>query len=733
MSAHLAQIGAPQSETLYPRLRLKAYDHLWIENGEYVAQKRQGNKWVLVDCETQELRIETDYNLLRLSGEGKLNARSRPQARAPLSPLSPEVSDSARRVELTRMHRYVQHPLKHEEGFRASKPWLAKRIAEVAKELGDQNPPSPGSVLNWKKLHDTAYAEIGLAAYAPRHDLKGKRGSRLPEPMQTAMEQGTDRYLQGGSIEDAYVEVLKSISEYNRSAEGKRYCKQAANRHLDDKGELRAPSLSTFRRKIGRLSPFVTNSGRIGQYYARKNSRTFQTRALPDRPYEEVEVDFTPVDLILVAENGAYLGRPHLIAFLDRATRMVLGMSISFDGPSYAAVIEGLRHTIYRKEISHVAGLTDSDWPCMGRIERLYIDNGKEFANGNLLSAAQDIGFEIHRLPPREPWHKGLVERFMGEVARFSHRFPGTTHSNAVAHRDYEDLDVPVLTLGEFRDLAIKWIVTDFNRRPNRMLGNAPGVARAPIDAWRDKLNLLDVPGLPDPELFIALAGEREERTVQKYGVEWDHIRYWAPDLDRIFAHPSHRLKSSSGNSAKYRVHRDPYDLSRIYLHNHHANEVITLPVVEKWRKYAKSLTLHQHKLCRDHELIREEQRGDPDALWKARSALIDAGMGALQSGRRKNLERKLARFLYGKGTQPFPSEVAEYGAVARSEGLMPLGSAIDAPVHLDAEIIDAADPALATDPRKEIATIAPSQGTDDLAEIVHLAAGVKSGIRRDG
>ncbi len=316
MSAHLAQIGAPQSETLYPRLRLKAYDHLWIENGEYVAQKRQGNKWVLVDCETQELRIETDYNLLRLSGEGKLNARSRPQARAPLSPLSPEVSDSARRVELTRMHRYVQHPLKHEEGFRASKPWLAKRIAEVAKELGDQNPPSPGSVLNWKKLHDTAYAEIGLAAYAPRHDLKGKRGSRLPEPMQTAMEQGTDRYLQGGSIEDAYVEVLKSISEYNRSAEGKRYCKQAANRHLDDKGELRAPSLSTFRRKIGRLSPFVTNSGRIGQYYARKNSRTFQTRALPDRPYEEVEVDFTPVDLIMVAENGAYLGRPHIIAFL---------------------------------------------------------------------------------------------------------------------------------------------------------------------------------------------------------------------------------------------------------------------------------------------------------------------------------------------------------------------------------------------------------------------------------
>lgn len=721
------------AEPLYPPIRIKAYDQLWIEADEYIAQKKQGDKWVLVAIDTQEIRIESDKDLVQLQGYGKLQVRSRPVARPPLSPLVTTSLDPEPEADLIRKHDYVEYVLRHPDGFRTSKNWIKKCISEKAMSRDDPNPPSPGSVLNWKKLHDAYYAEIGLAAYAPRHDLKGKRGSNLPKPKTDATEAGLDRYLQGGSVEDAYVETLKKIDDFNRSPAGKRFCQEASPKHLDDKGQLAPPSLSTFRRQVARLSPFTQNYGRKGPYYARKHGRTYQTRALPKRPYEEVEVDFTPVDLILVAENGAYLGRPHLIAFLDRATRMVLGISVSFDVPGYAAVIEGLRHATYLKDIEHIAGLNNADWPCMGRIERLYIDNGKEFANGHLASAAQHLGFEIHRLPPREPWHKGLVERFMGEVARFSHRFPGTTHSNSVVHRDFENPEAPVLTLSEFRDFIIKWVVTDYNHRRNRMLGDAPGVARAPIDAWRDKLNTMDIPGLPNKDLFIALAGEREERTVQKYGVEWDHIRYWSPELDRILAHPDHKLKSSAATSARYQVNRDPYDLSKIYLHNHHSNEVMILPVVDKWRTYTEGLTLHQHKMCREHELIREEQRGDPEALWKARAELIESGMGALRSGRRRNLERKLARFLYGKGAQSFPSEVAQYRAAAKSEGPMPLGSAIDTPVHLDAEIIDAADPAVAADTQSEIAPFLSLQGTDDLAEIVHLASGVKSGIRRDG
>ncbi|MDF1769105.1 Mu transposase C-terminal domain-containing protein [Maricaulis sp.] len=731
-SSHLKSVEVPHGN-LYPRLRLVVGDSVWINGEEHFVQKRQRDKWILIHLETQELLIETDLRLVDLYGSGKLKYRSRSSMCPPLSPMAPHLEDPHARAAAALKHDYVKYVMQHPTGFRTSRKWLKDRIAEKALERGEETSPSPTSVLNWKRLHDAHFQEIGLAAYAPRHDLKGKRGSRLPEAKKVALDRAVDRYLQGGSIKDAHLEALSYISDVNRSAEGKKYSESAPLKHLDEKGLLTPPSLSTLEREIRRkVSPFVKQAGRIGTYYARKNCQSYQTRGLPDRPYGEVEVDFTPVDLILVDDNRVILGRPYLIAFLDRATRMVVGFSISFDVPGYASVLDGLRNAIFQKRIDHIDGLNDEDWPCMGRIENLYIDNGREFANGHLLAAAADLGFNLIRLPPREPWHKGLVERFMREVARFSHRFPGTTHSNAVQHRDYEEPEAPVLTLSEFRDLATKWIVTDYNRRPNRGLGRAPGVPRAPIDAWRDKLDLLDSPSLPSEELFIALAGQTAERTVQKYGVEWDHIRYWSPDLDRILAHPDHRGQSSKACSAKYHVRRDPYDVSKVYLYNHHAKEVIELPVVDKWRKYTKGLSVFQHRLCREHELMREEHRSDPEALWKARAALINAGMGALRSGRRKQLERKLTRYLYGNRAHPGVSELVFEDQCGGEADLIPLTAVHEEPVLVTSDPTTGLESPSTGETQISKIEINSAAGSDDMDEILMLAAQVNSGSRSD-
>ncbi|MBU2326089.1 MAG: DDE-type integrase/transposase/recombinase [Alphaproteobacteria bacterium] len=682
---------------------------------------------------TNETVIAADDELMGLYGAGQLKWRSRPTKRQPLSPLAPQVLMEEAQSDALRKHEYVQYVSRHPHGYRTSKPWIKERIAEKAAQLGDHQPPSPGSVINWKGLHDAHYQEIGLAAYAVRHDLKGKRGSRLPPIMQEAIERAVDRYLQAGTIEDAHIEAKKFIHDFNQSADGKRYCQAVPPKFVRKDGALATPSLSTLRRVISReISPFVVHAGRVGQHSARKKFTSYQTRSLPARPYEEVEVDFTPMDVLLVAENGAQLGRPYLVVFLDRATRMVLGFSVSFDVPTYAAVIEGLKHATYRKEISHIDGLLDEDWPCMGRIERLFIDNGMEFANTHLRTAAAQIGFEIVRLPPRAPWLKGLVERFMREVAKFAHRLPGTTHSNAVQHREFEAADLPVLTLQELRDMVTKWVVTVHNANPNRMLGNVPGVARAPIDAWRDKLDDFDVPSLPERELFIALAGEHEERTVQKYGVEWDHIRYWSPELDRILTHPEHRLKSTANAPAKYHVHRDSYDLSKIYLHSRLASEVLELPAVQKWTEYTHELTAHQHKLCRQHELVREDQRKDPDVLMKAKAAIIEAGMGALRSGSRKKIERSLTRFLHGNRSQLLKGEIAGGLSTKACHDPIPLSPIVPTPSLIVGKTSNGVEKASRNTQLKSAGLPQASSDVDDMAEIERLAAAINSGVRAD-
>ena len=280
--------------------------------------------------------------------------------------------------------------------------------------------------------------------------------------------------------------------------------------------------------------------------------------------------------------------------------------------------------------------------------------------------------------------------------------------------------------------MVTKWIVTVYNVCPNRMLGMVPGVARAPIDAWRDKLDKFDVPNLPEKELFIALAGEHTERTVQKYGVEWDHIRYWCPGLDRILTHPDHSLRSTAKAPAQYHVHRDPYDLSKIYLHNPYANEIIEVPAAQRWAEYTIGLTSHQHKLCRQHELVREGQRNDPDILMRAKASIIEAGWGRLRSGTRKKLERNLVRFLSGNRSQLLQAEIAVGSASDSGGEQIPLSPIVRTP-SLIASAQDAAKP----NSTVTTANVPAERGTissdeDDMNEIERLASEMASGVRTD-
>ncbi len=734
-------IEAPVPEPgAYPVLRLSSGQQIWLDQQEYFVQSKQGSKWVLVRAEDSEMRIFENAELLRLYGNGALRFRSRRSRAAPLSPVSDAATDPAAKDAAARKHAYVQAALNHPEGFRRSKPWLKKIIQSIAARLEDENPPSPGSVLNWVERHNAYFTELGLAAYSPRHDLKGSRESRLLEPQQQAIEVGVNRYLEGGTAEDAFCEVQKFIDDFNCSRDGRAFCGAVAPQHLDATGRLVCPSISTFRRALQQVSPFVRDTARVGRHYARKHHRTYQTRARPQRPYEEVEVDFTPADIVLIADNGTHLGRPNVIMFKDRATAMIVGVTVTFDEPSYASVMEGLKHTIYRKSISHIDGLSDEDWPCMGLIDRIFIDNGREFANGHLVAAATELGFEIHRLHPREPWTKGGNERVFADFARFVHQFAGTTMSNAVERRDFEDLDPPAFTLKEFTDLAIKWIVTVYNRTPNRTLGDTPGVAKAPIDAWRDKVDLLDFPALPDRDLFLALAGQVTERTVQKYGVEWEHITYWSPELDRILTHPDHRSISRGQASAKYAVRRDPYDLSKIYLNNHHQNEVIEVPVCERWREYATGLAAFQHRACLEHARVRESQRAQPEALWRARQELTEIARGAVDTNKRKKIDRRLKRHLYGKQHREIAMRETAENIPAASEP-MPLSPIVEEPAFVRASAStggdkiqpdDRSEPWRDATPLQEEQTDRPAEDIDDLSEILREAARTGSGRRDD-
>jgi putative transposase len=66
---------------------------------------------------------------------------------------------------------------------------------------------------------------------------------------------------------------------------------------------------------------------------------------------EVAEIDHTPVDLFIVDENTMLpLGRPTLTLLIDRKSKMILGVYVSFGGPSTEAVFKCLRHAILPKD-----------------------------------------------------------------------------------------------------------------------------------------------------------------------------------------------------------------------------------------------------------------------------------------------------------------------------------------------------------------------------------------------
>ena len=223
MNAISAAQGEPQ-DVLYPRLRIRAGDCLWIGPEQYLAQSRHSNKWILVNLETMEPRVEHDVDLIKMIGSGSLRYRSRPITREALSPIAADALGEDAKAATLRKHAYVMHALEHAEGYRNNKAWLRKPIAEMAAELGDANPPSPSSIIGWVKLYQANYNEVGLAAYAARNDLKGRRGRRLPDPMTVALGRSVECYLQGGSISDAQLEAQKYIDDFNQTAEGRAFC-----------------------------------------------------------------------------------------------------------------------------------------------------------------------------------------------------------------------------------------------------------------------------------------------------------------------------------------------------------------------------------------------------------------------------------------------------------------------------------------------------------------------------
>ena len=342
---------------------------------------------------------------------------------------------------------------------------------------------------------------------------------------------------------------------------------------------LDAPDGRTVRRRLNDFDVRKLTAARHGG----KRAREMFDAALPQQrlgdPLSFVEIDHTPVDVIVVDEQSRLpLGRPWLSLAVDVPTRMVAGFHLSFDDPSALAVALVLTHAVLPKE----AWLAERDislpWPVSGIPDWIETDNGEEFHSKAFERGAAEYGIRLTYRPHGAPQVGGHIERLIGAFMQRIHLIPGTTFSNVADKGGYDSERQAVMTLKELE----RWLALEILGVYHKSVHTA--LHQPPEQAWQQKISSRPTPirEPQDPGRFLLDFLPAEERLIRRDGIRMFNLHYW----DNVLSPLAGRSRQ------RFIVKYDPRNLSRIYLRDE-KGDYWTIPYRDLG---APPITLWEHR-----------------------------------------------------------------------------------------------------------------------------------------
>ena len=154
-------------------------------------------------------------------------------------------------------------------------------------------------------------------------------------------------------------------------------------------------------RRIARLDPWEVDTQRWGRKIADRRHAPTSPQQLATRVLQRVEMDHSPLKVVVGTDAGP-IGQPWLSLLIDYCSRMVVGFCLGFEPPSYAVLMEALRHAILPKSyLKQRYPRVQGTWPCFGLPEKLVSDRGPDLTSKDLEDAAFQLGIELDFNLPR--------------------------------------------------------------------------------------------------------------------------------------------------------------------------------------------------------------------------------------------------------------------------------------------------------------------------------------------
>lgn len=337
------------------------------------------------------------------------------------------------------------------------------------------------------------------------------------------------------------------------------------------------PGKNTVRNRIHKLSEYEVLKSRGNRSLARTLYSPAPGKFIAEYPLQLVEIDHTPVDLILVDDiNRKPIGRPYITVAIDIYSRMIVGYYLSLNAPSTTSVAMCITNSILPKDQLLLEHDVNSNWDVWGFPETIHVDNGADFRADALRTAGLMHGINIEFRPVGRSNFGGHVERVIKTLMDAVHEIPGTTFSNIQQKGEINPDKTASMTFSEFEKWLITFITKIYHKRVHE------GIKMTPEELWDIGIFGDEAPvGLPpkpsDSQSILIDFLPHFKRTIQKNGINIDGINYY----DHFLRTKIHEIDEKTQKKKQFICKRDPRYIKHIWFYDDKIQKYYKVPAAD--------------------------------------------------------------------------------------------------------------------------------------------------------
>lgn len=406
-------------------------------------------------------------------------------------------------------------------------------------------------------------------------------------------------------------------------------------------GVVELPSQSSLYRLLNKLAAgkHTTGSARTRRSLANRPNGPFSPLGAA-APGELMEIDSTPLDVLVRLDDGV-VGRVELTGLVDVATRTVpaavlrpttkavdasvlLARTLTPEPmrPGWPDALRMSRSALpYTRLLDIDARLEHAAARPVIVPDTIVIDHGKVFVSRNFQASCRFLGINLQPCGQGTPTDKPHIERTLASCASLFAQFVAGYTGRGVEYRGRDVESKAVWSLLALQELLDEWLVAVWSNRPHDGLRDPahPGRAFTPNEKYAtliESAGYVPVPLSGDDYIELLPA---TWRTVNAYGVKLNYRSYDDEALNPL----RHQGSGIAEHNGRWEIHYDPYDVSRVWLRDHHRGGWITL-----WWKQLHRVAAPFGELAWDHA-----RRGLPDATEEELADTVSALLTRANTG----------------------------------------------------------------------------------------------------